>query len=158
MALSKPERINKIGSSDNAFLSISEAKIRHFCEVSYSSALSVDVIHHLLGCENLDNFTMELEDSFQCFDFCCSDLLKTVQEEKKEILFFEDRKDYSSSIIIIVTKQLKTKSKREHVIFNAVVRLTIMVEPKVGYARYFKFTGQLISLNIQFPIKYFVTY
>ena len=110
------------------------------------------------GVKNLDNFAMELEDSFQCFDFCRSDLLKTVQEEKKEILFFEDRKDDSSSIIIIVTKQLKTKSKREHVIFNAVVRLTIMVEPKVGYARYFKFTGQLISLNIQFPIKYFVTY
>ena len=111
MALSKPERINKIGSSDNAFLSISEVKIHHFCEVSYSSPLSVDVIHHLLGCENLDNFAMELEDSFQCFDFCRSDLLKTVQEEKKEILFFEDRKDYSSSIMIIVTKQLKTNQR-----------------------------------------------
>ena len=143
MALSKPNCIGKVHENVTK-LSIDEAKIKEFCEVTYAVPISIEVIEHILAGTNLDYIPMELENPFQCFDFCRADLLKILKDEKKELLFFEDRNCYSSSVIIAATLQPRTKHKREHVLFYCVARLTVMVEPKVGIARYFKFIGEKI--------------
>ena len=143
MALSKVERINKIRHNEGTpSLTINKDKIHELCEVSYTKAVSIEIIDHLLGGENMEYVTMELEDSFQCYDYLHSLVMQNISSNKKEITFFEDRKNYSTSIIVVVTKEDRTSKSREHIVFESVVRMTIMVEPKVGFVRYFKFKGQ----------------
>ena len=160
MALSKPERISKIRDK-NETLTIDSKKIIEICKVSYTNAISIEIISHLLGGDNMEYNAMELEDSFQCFDFCKSDIITKIQKEKQEIKFFEDCTDTTSNILIVVVKQERTKTKREHIIFMSAVRLTVMVEPRVGYTRYFHLTGQNISqnisINIMIPVSNLVT-
>ena len=88
---------------------------------------------------------MELENSFDCFNYCRYDLLTNLQKNKEEILFFEDRKSASNDVLIVVVKQRKSNKKREHVILKAVTRLTIMLKPRVGICRYFVITGKHVS-------------
>ena len=92
----------------------------------------MEIISHLLGGENMDYVCMEIENSFQCFDYCRRDILQTIQQEKDEITF-EDRKNSTSDVLIAVTKQKHTQSRRERLLFRSAVRLTIMVEPNVGF-------------------------
>ena len=141
MALSKPLRINKI-LDKNEPISIDHQKIRDVCYVSYKNAVSIEVITHLLGGENMDYYAMELEDSFQCYDYCYRHILENIQKEKHEITFFEDRKNSTSNVLIAVVIQPKTKTKREHVVFMSAVRMTVMVQPRVGFVRFFRFTGK----------------
>ena len=101
MALSKPERLNKI--SNDGDLTINTMQIRKYCEVTYTSAISLEIIEHLLGGQNMEYITMELENSFQCYDYCRQDLLNDLQEKQQEIGFFEDRKNSTSSVLIVVT-------------------------------------------------------
>ena len=101
MALSKPEWLNKI--SNDGDLTINTMQIRKYCEVTYTSAISLEIIEHLLGGQNMEYITMELENSFQCYDYCHRDLLNDLQEKKQEIGFFKDRKNSASSVLIVVT-------------------------------------------------------
>ena len=142
MALSKPQKINRI-VSDNSEVSIPIDTIMQVCKVEYSKAISVEIIHHLLGSEDLEyNSVMELENSFDCYTACKRHLLELVQKNKRQILKFEDRQDKASNILIIVEKQEATKWKRQHVIFNAVFRLTLLdMIPNVGFAKYMTVTG-----------------
>ena len=47
---------------------------------------------------------INIEDSFECFDFCAQDLVDFLKESKSEILFFEHRDNSSSNVIVVVTK------------------------------------------------------
>ena len=116
-------------------------KFRKYARFPTKNPISVEIISHLLGGENMDYVCMEIEDSFQCFDYCHRDILQTIQQEKDEITFFEDRKNSTSDVLIAVTKQKRTQSRRERLIFRSAVRLTIMVEPNVGFTRHFDFKG-----------------
>ena len=140
MALSKVQRVGKVFDNDEP-LTICSKKIQEICKISYKNPISVEIISHLLGGENMDYVCMEIEDSFQCFDYCRRDILQTIQQEKDEITFFEDRKNSTSDVLIAVTKQKHTQSRRERLIFRSAVRLTIMVEPNVGFTRHFDFKG-----------------
>ena len=46
-----------------------------------------------------------------------------------------------SDVVIICTKQNKSKGVHEHVKLLAIIRLTIMTTPKVGFFRFFDIKG-----------------
>ena len=120
MALSKQERVNQIDQNAKS-LSISLSKILQICQVTYTNAISIEIIDHLLGGENMDYIMMEVQDSFDCYNYCRQDLLENIKSYKKELVFFEDRKNKTSSIIVAITKQPRMKTTREHLTFYAVV-------------------------------------
>ena len=89
----------------------------------------------------MDYVTMEVQNLIDCFEYCKKHLLETIQEEKHNILMFEDRQNSTSNIMVVIVKQERTNARREHIVLNAVLRLTVMTEPKVGFCRYFTITG-----------------
>ena len=87
MALSKedgPEKVNII-DPENLEISISPKKMMEVCKMSYKKAISIEVVHHLLGGEHMDySSVMEIPDSFQCYAFCCGDLLAKLKGSKEK--------------------------------------------------------------------------
>ena len=144
MALSKPvnEVLGKVEWNRDINIKIPTTNIMKVCRISYDKAISVEVIHHLLGGPNMDyNCVMEVENSVDCFNFCKNNLLEYVTNSKKEIMLLEDCQSSTYNILVVILKQERTKTKREHIIVNAVVRLTISSTPKVSFARYITVTG-----------------
>ena len=146
MALSKPldfaEKINNTEWSTGTEITIHEEEIEMFCTYSQDRAISIELILNLLGGPNMDYEAMNVEDSFQCFDFCSKKVIDFLKESKQDILFFEHRKNTTSNILIVATKQPKGRGVREHVVFMAVIRLTLLVTPKVGFCRYINVKGK----------------
>ena len=149
MSLSKHvrERLSAIEENKIA-ITVPIPKILEVCKVTYKNAISIEIIHHLLGGENMEYNVMELENSHECLAYCRQDLLENLKNDKREILFFEDRKNSTSEVMICLVKQPKTKSKREHLVLLSVLRMTIMIEPKVAVMRYFEITGKSCFVNI----------
>ena len=79
-----------------------------FCYYNQDRATSIELIQHLLGSPKMDYKVMNIEDSFQCFEFCAQDLMNFLKDSHQEILFFEHRKNATSNIIVVVTKQEKS--------------------------------------------------
>ena len=140
MAISKPERISKVEGDVEVTIPIH--KILDFCKVSYSKAVSVEIIDHLLCGQNMDYKAMELENSHQCFAVCRHDVLQILRSDKKEIMYFKDRKSDTSDILVVTVKQLRTNKRCEHIILYCVIRLAIQGNPIVRFVRYFNLTGQ----------------
>ena len=149
MALSKPsrdiQRISKIDWDKNVTISLDKNIIIETCKIVYTNAISVEIIEHLFGGQNMEYIPMELENSIDCYAFCRRDLLDDINNKKEEILYFEDRNCETYNTLLTVIKQKKSNTKREHVILKAVVRVTVNVEPKIAICRYFIITGQLVS-------------
>ena len=55
---------------------------------------------------------------------------------------FEDRQSATSNILIVITQDKRTSTNRAHITLNAVYRLTIPVEPRVGICRYLDLVGE----------------
>ena len=135
--MSKQQRV---GNADaDIQITIPTAKIMDFCKVSYSKAVSVEIIDHLIGGDNMEYKAIEVENSFQCYHVCRNSLLENIKNDQKEILFFDDRKGAASDVIVAVTKQPKTNKKREHIILLMAIRLTIELEPPVGFRSVLRF-------------------
>ena len=141
MALSKNayERIGQIEHT-RCNISLEPSKIMETCKISYQGAISFEIISHLLGGKNMEYNVTELENSFDCFNYCHKDM-ENIKSGKRELLYFEDRNSTTSNIIVAVVKQARSKHAREHLVFLCVTRLTIMTEPKTAYTRYFDITG-----------------
>ena len=139
--MSIAERINNTEWSKEIKITIPEDEIKMFCYYKEEKATSVELIHHLLGGPNMDYEAMNLADSFQCFEFCARDLIDFLKETKCEILFFEHRKTSTSNVIAVVTKQEKSRGVREHIVLKCVMRLTILLMPKVGFCRFLDIKG-----------------
>ena len=101
----------------------------------------------MLGGPNMDYRVIKLVESFEVFDFLTKLMVEKLQNDQHEILFFEDRKDATSNVIIVVVKQEKKQGFCEHLILKAVIHLTMMLEPKVGYCKLFEVTGQNLFCN-----------
>ena len=112
-----------------------EDEIKMFCEYKQEKAISIELIHHILGGPNMDYEVMNVADSFQCFEFCGSNLIKELKETKEEIMFFEHRKNASSNILAVVTRQPKSRGYQEHLVLKTVIRITVMMTPHVSFAR-----------------------
>ena len=111
MSLSKHvDKINKIYDTP-VEVKIPRTKILEMCKITYNTAISIEIIKHLFGGENMEYNVMELGNSYHCEYYCRQDLLNHLKQDKREIAYFEDRKNYSSSIIICLVKQPKTKAK-----------------------------------------------
>ena len=147
MALSKHEDLlGKISWDKNVQVKVSPKQIMDICRVHYSKAISVEIIQHLLGGPNMEyNSVMELENSIDCFHYCKNDLLENVTTSKQEILWLEDRNNSTSNILGLIVKQKKSNAKREHIILHVVIRLTIMMTPRVGFSRYLSVTGKNVT-------------
>ena len=147
MALSKPEHeiLGKINWDKHVSVKVPIKRIMEVCRVEYPKAISIEVINHLLGGPNMEyESVMEIQNSFDCFHYCKNYLLENVTETKKEILWLEDCNSGTSNILVMVVKQSKSNTKREHIILHAITRLTVMVTPRVGFARYLTVTGKKI--------------
>ena len=145
MALSKPERVSKLEWNKNIPSQYSTQRIMEVCRVLRDKAVSIEIIQHLLSGDNMNyNSIMEVEDSIHCFNYCKGHLLAHVKDSKQEIMHFEERHDPTSTVLIVVLKQEKTNSRREHIILHACIRMSIMVTPKVAFARYLTATGKNI--------------
>ena len=136
-------RINKVFGPPLE-TSIDHDEITQMCCITKKNAVSIELIHHLLGGPNMEYRCIECDESFKAFDFLRGKLIDELKENKKEILFFEDRKCYSKNVIIVVTKQPKEQGKHEHIILKGVIRMTIMVEPKIGFCHMFDITGMFL--------------
>ena len=150
MALSKVQnmninnvcsRINRINGQPLKTL-INKEEIEQMCCVEKPKAVSIELINHMLGGPNMEYHLIENDESFEAFDYLRTRLMEELQEKKLEIMFFEDRKGVSSNIIVVIVKQPKEHGLREHIIMKVLIRMTIMVEPKIGYCRYFNLTGK----------------
>ena len=91
----------------------------------------------------MDYPCMEVADSFECYQFLRANLIKKLQDSKQEILVFEDRMTEKSNIIVCVVK--KNNKSKEQAVFMALIRLTIMMEPKIGFCHIFDVTSKLVS-------------
>ena len=131
MALSKPinftEKINKFQWSRTTDRKIHDEEIMLHCLHKQDKAISVELIHHMLGGPNMEYKAMGVTDSFECFDYCADDLINLLKSTKSEILFFEHRNNSTSNILVVVIKQKKSNTTREHPVLLAVIRLTIMM-------------------------------
>ena len=154
MACSKPtkddfnqnvsEKINKIDCG-NYNGSINKEEIIMFCKIEKEKPVSLELIRNMLGGPNMDYPVMELSDSIECYEFCRNDLIKNLKETKFNIEYFEDRVTTNANIIISVVKKSK-KSGGEQICIWAVIRMTMIVTPKVGFCRYFQLTGECIFM------------
>ena len=137
-------RINKVyGNPTSTMLDPNE--IRIMCNVSHERAISVELIHHMLGGPNMEYRFIEVTESFEAFDFLREELIEDLKQSKMEILFLEDRKCVNSNIIAVIVKKEKKHGSREHIVLKCLVRITVMLEPRVGYCRFFDLTGELVS-------------
>ena len=145
MAMSKhvpdmKEQLNLTNLCKDLKITIPEEEIKAFCWIKKEHAISIEIINHLLGGPNMDYDAMNIQGSFQCFQFTANSVLQYLKDSK-EILFFENRKTTKSDVVIICTKQNKSKGVREHIKLLAIIRLTIMMTPKVGFFRFFDIKG-----------------
>ena len=147
--LSPKQMLNNTEWSKKIEITIPEDEIKMFCYYEQESATSIDLIKHLLGGKNMNYEAMNLEDSFQCFEFCASEMMEILKTTKQEILFFEHRKCSTSNIMVVVTKQDKSRGVRLHPILKAVVRFTITVTPNVGFCRYLNVKGTYLFYIFQ---------
>ena len=139
------EIVNKLEISqkvDCDGLNIDE--IMHYVKISQKNAISIEIIKHLVGGPNMDYNCMEVDESITCYKICRNLLIDTLQKTKRDILFFEDRQTTNSNVIIAVVRKPRDKNCREHVVFWAAVRFTLMLEPKVGFCRSFDLTCKFV--------------
>ena len=92
MALSKPERLTKVELHKHDECKISPEVIMDVCKISYDRAISIEIIEHLIGGQNMEYSLMEVDNSFECYAYCRHDLLSCLQEKKKK--FFSLQMQY----------------------------------------------------------------
>ena len=139
-------RINRVHGPPLPTL-IDKNEIEQMCCMVKQKAISIDLIKHYMGGPNMQYHFIENDESFEAFDYLRSKLMDQLNDQKLEIMFFEDRKCVSSSVIVVVVKKPKQHGSREHIIMKILIRMTIMVEPRVAYCRFFDLTGELVSLH-----------
>ena len=79
MALSKQQCVSDVNA--NIEITIPTPKIIEFCRVSCPKAVSIEIIDHLIGGDNMEYKAMEVENSFQCYTVCRDDLLQIVKSK-----------------------------------------------------------------------------
>lgn len=132
------ERINKLDYASNIERRIVDDEIDIFCVQEEKKAMSVENIYNILGGPHSHYKCMELENSFECYQFCRDKMIQYLQNSNKEILFFEDRKTLTDNVIVAVTRK---ENHKENIFLHCVIRMTIFSSPKVGFCRYFLATG-----------------
>ena len=110
MSLSKhvTERINKVEDS-HVPITIPIPKILEVCKVTYKNAISIEIIHNLLGGENMEYNIMEVDNSFECHAYCRQDLLDNLKQDKRDICYFEDRKNSTSNSSCVSSNSQKPR-------------------------------------------------
>ena len=134
-------RINRVHGPPLPTL-IDKDEIDHVCCIKEEKAQSIELIHHMLGGPNMDYNFIEPDESFEAFDHLRGNLIKDLQDNKWNILFFEDRKSYSANIIVVVIQKPKKHGNREHIVLKVLIRMTVMLQPRVGFCRYLDLTGK----------------
>ena len=149
MALSKPlsfsDKLSKIEQFKMSSRKIHDEEIEINCVYCQEKAISIELIHHLMGGPNMEYKVINIEDSFECFQYCANNVLDFLKTTKAEILYLKHHTNVTSNILIVVTKQKKTNTTREHPVLMAVIRLSIMTTPTVGFCRHFELKGLLVS-------------
>ena len=151
MACSKPKvdfntvcnRINRVHGPPLK-TSINGDEIEVMCSVIKHRAVSIELIHHMLGGPNMDYHCIENDESFEAFDYLRTKLMTDLTENKLDILFFEDRKCVSSNVIVVIVMKKAKHGSREHIVMKTLIRMTVDIEPKIGYCRFFDLTGAKI--------------
>ena len=149
MVLSKPinfqEKISKFTWAKAAKRHLFDEEIEIHC-FEQKKPISVELIEHMLGGPNMEYKIINLDDSFEVFDYSADKLLKICKESQCEICFFEHRNNTTSNIIVAIVKMRRTKEIREHLCLLVAIRMTVMVTPRVAYCRFFNLCGKLVSL------------
>ena len=153
MALSKPlpsvttivenmtERVNKLEKKKyNGVVLVQE--ILQFCEIHETKVISIDAIRKMIGTDkDMVYPCIEVQDSFDCYEFCRSDLLEKLQETKFNIEFFEDRITSNANVLMSVISKGKKQGNCDQIMLWCVIRMMLYTHPKVGFCRYFRLTG-----------------
>ena len=133
-------RINKVHGPPLPTL-LDKDEIIHKCCIIQEKAQSIELINHMLGGPNMEYNFIEPEESFEAFDYLHGKMIQNITENKLNIMFFEDRKNVSFNVIVVVVQKPRKHGSRQHIVLKALVRMTIMLVPKVGFCRYFDLTG-----------------
>ena len=110
------DKINSTEWSKHIPITIAEDEIFMFCFYTQYKAISIELIHHLLGGLNMDYQCMNIEESFQCFKFCAHELMDYLKETKEDIKYFEHRKNSNLNILAVRTRQPKSSGFCEYLI------------------------------------------
>ena len=140
-------KINKVNGKPSTS-TLDHDEIITTCKVQQNKAISVELIHHMLGGPNMEYRFIEVEESFEAFDFLRGELIKDLTENKLDIMFFEDRTNVNSNIIVVVVKKPRKHGNREHIVIKCLIRMTVMLEPKIGFCCLFDLTGKSCFVNI----------
>ena len=125
-------------------------EIVHFVTIKQKSAVSIEIIKHLLGGPNMEYPCMDVEESFVSYHISRNILIETLQKTKREILFFEDHQTTNSNILVAVIKKPRLGNSREHIVLWAAIRFTMLMEPKVGFCRSFDITCKSCFMHYSF--------
>ena len=63
-------------------------EIETFCIIKQEKATSIEIMEHLLGGPNMEYTTMEVENSFECYDFLIKKFDRAV-ENAHNLWYFE---------------------------------------------------------------------
>ena len=125
MSKLKPEdfsdKINSTEWSKHIPITIAEDEICMFYFYTQNKAISIKLIHHLLGGLNMDYQCMNIEESLQCFEFCAHELMDYLKATKEDIKFFEHRKNSNLNIPAVLTRQPKSRGFCEHLILKCAI-------------------------------------
>ena len=137
MALSKPCKIT------------SEV-IEIYCVIKQEKATSLEMIEHLIGGPNMEYCAIELENSFECYDFLRSKLDEDVRKADK-VWYFEEHKLETLNAVVTMMRNKAEHGVRQHFILRVIVRMTLPMTPKIGYCRMFEIPGRVdINLCVHF--------
>ena len=127
MALSKPlsfsEKLNKIEPFKRSTTNVHDEEIEINCVYHQQKAISVELIHHLLGGPNMEYKVINVQDSFDCFEYCANNVIDNLKKNKSDIMYLEHHTNVTSNVLVV--RWFKFTLKPSYSITHGKLRLVI---------------------------------
>ena len=81
----------------------------------------------------MDFRCIDVEESFEAFDYLRKKLINDLQDNKLDILFFEDRKGVTSNVIVVVIRNPQKHGVREHAVLKCPCKNDNSTEPQCRF-------------------------
>ena len=121
-------------------------EVHNYMEFPVADAVSISVIHGYLGGPDNKYYACNADNSLECYAVRWDELLEKIKNSACPLMYFEELQTKLCNILCAVIHQKKEKGQCGHLLLYLVTQMTLVTVPKVGYIRYFKFTGTSIAL------------
>ena len=120
----------------------------NYTEFPVDDAVSISVIHGYLGGPDNRYYACNADNGLECYAVHQDELLQEIENSACPLMYFEELQTKLCNILCAVIHQKKEKGQHEHLLLYLVAQMTLVTVPKVGYARYFEFTGTSIAFFV----------